>query len=75
MTQNEKLTPDLRKVKEAFEFYTDKTTTATIHLNTYQISKLDDDQLNISIRGEGEGGTFDLKAFEELVDKFYKENF
>tara|TARA_R110002126_G_scaffold277279_1_gene423042 strand:+ start:202 stop:357 length:156 start_codon:yes stop_codon:yes gene_type:complete len=50
-------------------------TSATIHLNTYQISKLDDDQISITIKGEGEGGTFDLKAFEKVVGEFYNENF
>ena len=45
----------------------------TIYLNEYKISKVDDDQISIGI--DGEGGTFDLKDFEAVVAKFYKENF
>ncbi len=46
-----------------------------VYLNKYVIDKLDDDQISISIIGDGEGGTFSLEEFEKVVDKFYEENF
>ena len=47
----------------------------TIILNKYIITKVDDEQVNITIIKDGEGGTFDLAKFEEAVDNFYTENF
>jgi len=46
-----------------------------IYLEKYIISKLDDNQIVITINKDGEGGTFDIKDFERVVDKFYKDNF
>lgn len=57
---------------------TDRTTEelrSTIYLNKYSVSKIDDDQLEISIIGDGEGGVFSLTEFEKVVDKFYNEEF
>ena len=51
-------------------------TESTITLEKIIITETDDpDYIDLTLRNDGEGGTFHIKEFEEAVLNFYNEKF